>query len=60
MEQALKLWQEAGLPTLNLRKPWHGYSLGQWTSQDERNAQLTLEGKHFELGEELSKRRKRI
>ncbi|MDO8637920.1 MAG: UbiD family decarboxylase, partial [Dehalococcoidia bacterium] len=42
MEKALKIWQEANLPRLNLRKPWYGYPLGRWTERDEQNAQLTL------------------
>lgn len=60
MERALRLWQEGGFPPLNLKKPWYGYPLGRWTEQDERNAELTLKGEHFKLGEESRKRRKKI
>lgn len=60
MEEALKLWQEAGLPRLNLKKPWHGYALGRWTAGDEYKAKLTLQGEHFKLGEELQKKRKKM
>lgn len=60
MERALKLWQEGGFPRLRLKKPWYGYPLGRWTEQDEKNAELTLKGEHFKLGEEYQRRRKRI
>lgn len=60
MEKALKMWQEAGFEELKLKKPWHGYPLGRWTSRDEENARLTLQGEHFKLGEEFKKRRKKI
>jgi len=30
MENAREIWEELGLPALQIRPPWHGYSLGQW------------------------------
>ena len=30
MERAKDIWEELGLPKLNVQKPWHGYSLGAW------------------------------
>jgi 4-hydroxy-3-polyprenylbenzoate decarboxylase len=56
MEGALKIWEEEGLPKLTLRKPWYGYSLGNWTADDEENAQLILEGQYARVGEKLSER----
>jgi 4-hydroxy-3-polyprenylbenzoate decarboxylase len=56
MESALKIWEEEGLPKLRLRKPWYGYSLGNWTPDDEENARLILEGKYAQVGEKLSER----
>jgi 4-hydroxy-3-polyprenylbenzoate decarboxylase len=56
METALKIWEEEGLPKLRLRKPWYGYSLGNWTQDDEENARLILEGKYAEVGQKLSER----
>jgi 4-hydroxy-3-polyprenylbenzoate decarboxylase len=41
MERALGIWKELGLPTLTVRPPWHGYSLGDWSDtwkQFARNA----------------------
>ena len=42
--------------SLRLRKPWYGYSLGNWTADDEENAKLILEGKYAEVGNKLSER----
>ena len=39
MENALKLWQEAEMPKLNLRTPWYGYPLGLWDEEDDRLAE---------------------
>ncbi len=30
--------------------PWHGYSLGAWTDQDEQEAALAVKGDYFETG----------
>ena len=30
MERAKDIWDELGLPQLNVQMPWHGYSLGAW------------------------------
>jgi 4-hydroxy-3-polyprenylbenzoate decarboxylase len=30
MERARSIWNELGLPTITVRLPWHGYSLGDW------------------------------
>ena len=31
MEHARALWEELGLPALNVQAPWHGYTLDDWT-----------------------------
>lgn len=31
MENARKIWEELGLPRLDAKPPWHGYSLGDWS-----------------------------
>ena len=58
MEQALKLWQELQLPSLNLKNPWWGYSLGDWTEEEEREADLAVEGRHFETGAKQAAKRR--
>ncbi|MGE5538473.1 MAG: UbiD family decarboxylase [Gemmatimonas sp.] len=50
MERAVSLWQELQLPALNLKNPWWGYSLGQWTEEEEREATLAVQGRHYETG----------
>jgi 4-hydroxy-3-polyprenylbenzoate decarboxylase len=57
MERARALWKELGLPDLKPRMPWHGYSLGAWTKEDEEEAELALKGDHFATGEKAKSRR---
>ena len=57
MERAIEIWREEGLPELNLRQPWYGYSLGDWTADDEENADWVVRGEYHKLGEKLAKRR---
>jgi hypothetical protein len=45
---------------LKLRSPWYGYSLGNWTKEDEENAELILRGEYKTIGEKLAKRRVKI
>ncbi len=59
MERAKALWEELGLPALKPRMPWHGYSLGAWTEEDEEEAELALRGEHFVTGEKAKLRRKK-
>lgn len=60
MEQAIKTWEEEGLPRLKLKMPWHGYHLGRWTEDDEENASLTIRGEHFKIGEKMIRGRVKI
>ena len=48
MENALKLWQEAEMPKLNLRTPWYGYPLGLWDEEDDRLAEKVAHGDYFQ------------
>jgi hypothetical protein len=57
MERAKELWDKLELPTLELKNPWFGYSLGMWTAEAQEEAQLASEGRHFETGEKLAARR---
>jgi 4-hydroxy-3-polyprenylbenzoate decarboxylase len=51
MEEAQEIWKEMGLPPLQMRTPWHGYSLGLWTKEDEQEAELAVNGRYYETGE---------
>lgn len=60
MEEALVLWQKAGLPELRLQEPWYGYNLGYWSQENEEQATLAVKGAYYETGEVLSKRRRKV
>ena len=53
MEHARELWQELGLPELQPRTPWHGYSLGRWPEEQAEEARLATQGRYYETGEKL-------
>jgi 4-hydroxy-3-polyprenylbenzoate decarboxylase len=53
MQRALENWQSLGLGQLNLTTPWFGYSLGYWTTDDEENAELLVQGRYKEIGKKL-------
>ena len=57
MEKALERWKSLGLPELNLKAPWHGYPLSQWTDENQQEAEFAVTGRYFETGVKLSKRR---
>lgn len=48
MEDALELWEEQDLPSLELTEPWYGESLGAWTEAEEVAAEMATEGKYYE------------
>ncbi|HTI85689.1 MAG TPA: UbiD family decarboxylase [Alphaproteobacteria bacterium] len=58
MDRAVSLWQELQLPALNLKNPWWGYSLGYWTEEEEREAELAVQGRHYETGEKQKANRR--
>ncbi len=55
MEKAKLIWEELGLPRLKPKKPWFGTSLGFWFEENRREAELAMEGKHYETGEKLAR-----
>jgi 4-hydroxy-3-polyprenylbenzoate decarboxylase len=57
MEKALARWKSLGLPELNLKSPWHGYPLSQWTEENQAEADFAVTGRYFETGAKLSRRR---
>jgi 4-hydroxy-3-polyprenylbenzoate decarboxylase len=44
MEHARQLWEELGLPALNVQAPWHGYTLDDWTDTWETYARRAADG----------------
>ena len=44
MERAAAKWHRLGLPPLNMRPPWHGYLLGDWSDQWEDFARKCVSG----------------
>ena len=58
MENAKKIWDELGLPTLKPEAPWFGYSLGDWSERNEQMAQRAVQGDYFVTGEEIAKQRR--
>jgi len=60
MERAKQIWEELGLPKLRPESPWFGYSLGQWTDENEEEAELALKGEHYKTGQKLAARRIKV
>ena len=58
MERAKVIWDELGLPALNPRPPWYGYSLGDWDANWDLWAKRAVEGKWEETGRETFQGRK--
>ena len=52
-----KIWEELDLPKLRPQMPWFGYSLGQWSDELDQEAELAVQGRHFETGEKLKEGR---
>jgi 4-hydroxy-3-polyprenylbenzoate decarboxylase len=57
MERALELWQELGLPPLQLRAPWYGQAGEWWTEEQAQEAELALEGRYYETAEKFRRQR---
>ncbi|MBE88643.1 MAG: carboxylase [Rhodospirillaceae bacterium] len=50
MENAAKIWEELGLPTLRPEIPWHGYELGNWTEYWDKMAERAAAGLYAKNG----------
>ena len=46
------------MPELNPRKPWFGYSLGEWSDEFDAMAQRAVESDYFATGEIIAQRRR--
>mgnify|MGYP001187655807 FL=1 len=58
MENAKRLWERLGLPPLKPEAPWHGYSLGDWSEEWDRNAMQATEGDWMKRSESYRQRRR--
>jgi 4-hydroxy-3-polyprenylbenzoate decarboxylase len=58
MENAKAIWERLGLPALKPEAPWHGYDLGHWPAELERQARMAVAGDYFALGAELARERR--
>ena len=56
MEKARSIWEESGLPPLTPKVPWYGYSLGEWTAENDEEAQMAVRGEYYQTGEKLASR----
>jgi 4-hydroxy-3-polyprenylbenzoate decarboxylase len=60
MEEAVKLWQQEGLPPLRLHEPWWGYDLGFWTEEEQEEAKMAIQGRYYATGEKQAQRRSKV
>jgi 4-hydroxy-3-polyprenylbenzoate decarboxylase len=51
MEEAIHIWEELQFPSLRMKDPWYGQSFGQWTAEEDEEAKLAIQGRHFETGD---------
>ena len=58
MEAARLIWERLGLPALEPESPWHGYELGHWPAELERQARMAAASDYFALGREMGNRRR--
>jgi hypothetical protein len=58
MEQAKLIWERLGLPPLKPESPWHGYDLGYWPDELDRQARMATASDYFALGRETSNQRR--
>jgi 4-hydroxy-3-polyprenylbenzoate decarboxylase len=55
MEEAKAIWEKLGLPPLTPKEPWHGYSLGHWSKQNEEEAEMAASGDYLKVTQRLEK-----
>jgi UbiD family decarboxylase len=58
MENAKAIWERLGLPPLKPESPWHGYDLGYWPAELDRQARLAAASDYFALGRETGNQRR--
>ncbi len=58
MEGARAIWERLGLGELKPESPWHGYDLGVWPANLERQARMATNSEYFDFGDELIAQRR--
>jgi 4-hydroxy-3-polyprenylbenzoate decarboxylase len=58
MERAKAIWERLGLPALKPAAPWHGYDLGYWPAELERQARMAAASDYFALGRDMGNQRR--
>jgi hypothetical protein len=58
MERARAIWERLGLPALRPENPWHGYELGYWPAELERQARMAAASDYFALDRDMSNQRR--
>jgi hypothetical protein len=58
MERAKLIWEKLGLPALKPESPWHGYDLGYWPEELDRQARMAAASDYFALGREMGNQRR--
>ena len=58
MERAREIWERLKLPPLTPQPPWHGYDLGHWPQELERQAEIATRSEYFDLGRNLANERR--
>ncbi len=58
MEEARAIWERLGLPPLKPEAPWHGYELGTWPADLDRQARMATASDYFALGREMDNQRR--
>jgi UbiD family decarboxylase len=58
MEHAKMIWERLGLPPLKPESPWHGYDLGYWPAELDRQARMAAASDYFALGRETGNQRR--
>lgn len=56
MEAAKVKWEQLGLPPLQPKMPWYGYSLGYWSEEDQENAEAAVRGDYDRVAACLQKK----
>jgi 4-hydroxy-3-polyprenylbenzoate decarboxylase len=58
MERAKLIWERLELPRLKPESPWHGYDLGFWPAELERQAHMAAASDYFALGRDTGNQRR--
>lgn len=60
MVRAKEIWEELGLPQLQPQEPWHGYLMGLWPENLDREAELAARSEHDKVWEILRQTRVQV